>query len=97
MRDEEFICENCLSKVKPLEYTARNHCPNCLFSKHVDNNPGDRDSNCLGLLKPISVEKSKKSDFKIIFECQKCKSIRKNIMAKDDNIDLIIKISANFY
>ena len=42
MIDEEFICENCLNKVQKLGYTARDHCPFCLYSKHVDINPGDR-------------------------------------------------------
>ena len=40
--DEEFICENCGRKVEPLGYSCRNHCPYCLYSKHVDINPGDR-------------------------------------------------------
>ena len=37
--DEEFICENCGEKVEKLGYTCRNHCPHCLYSKHVDINP----------------------------------------------------------
>ena len=39
--DEEFICENCGKKVGKLGYSCRNHCPYCLYSKHVDKNPGD--------------------------------------------------------
>lgn len=95
MIDESFKCEVCSKEVLPLGYTARNHCPHCLFSKHVDINPGDRKSECQGILKPISIEKSKKHDFKIIFKCEKCGMIRKNIMASDDNMDLIIKLSSN--
>ncbi|MDD2505384.1 MAG: RNHCP domain-containing protein [Bacilli bacterium] len=95
MVDESFICENCEKKVPALEYSARNHCPYCLTSKHVDVNPGDRMSLCHGLLTPVSIEKSKKRDFKIIFKCSKCKTIKKNIMASDDNIELIIKLSTN--
>lgn len=37
--DEEFICENCGHKVQRLGYSCRNHCPYCLYSKHVDINP----------------------------------------------------------
>lgn len=37
--DEEFICENCGKQVEKLGYTCRNHCPSCLYSKHVDVNP----------------------------------------------------------
>ena len=54
--DEEFVCENCGAKVKKLGYSCRNHCPECLHSKHVDKNPGDRDEECHGLLEPIDVE-----------------------------------------
>lgn len=92
MRDENFICENCGKEVQPLNYTARDHCPYCLYSKHVDINPGDRSNNCLGLLKPIQIEKFK-SSYKIVYKCLKCGQLHKNIMANDDNMDLIISLS----
>ena len=57
MKDENFICDNCGMEVKKLNYTARDHCPYCLYSKHVDIMPGDRLNNCHGLLKPIGLEK----------------------------------------
>lgn len=94
MRDEEFICKNCNKKVPPLKYTARDHCPYCLYSLHVDINPGDRQNPCRGLLKPISIEKFKDT-YKIIYQCEKCHKYHKNIMAKDDNIDEIIRLSHN--
>ncbi len=92
MIDEEFICLNCGNKVKKLEYSARDHCPNCLYSLHVDNNPGDRLNKCLGMLKPVGIEKSKKG-YKIVYKCLKCGEIKKNIQANDDNINEIIRIS----
>lgn len=92
MIDEEFICKNCSTIVKPLGYTARDHCPNCLYSIHIDNNPGDRKCTCQGFLKPIGVEKHKDT-YKIIYKCEKCKEIKKNICAKDDNMDEIIRLS----
>ncbi len=92
MIDENFICENCGKKVLKLNYTARDHCPYCLYSKHLDINPGDRANHCKGLLKPISIEKHKNT-YKIIYKCLKCNQIHKNIMAKDDNFELIIKLS----
>ncbi len=92
MRDEEFICENCQKKVFPLGYTARDHCPYCLYSKHVDIMPGDRQNPCQGSLKPIGIEKFKDT-YKILYKCTSCNQIHKNIMAKDDNMDLIIELS----
>ena len=60
--DEEFVCENCGSKVKKLGYSCRNHCPNCLYSKHVDKNPGDREETCHGMLEPVGLDiKDRKS------------------------------------
>lgn len=92
MRDENFICENCGTSVSKLNYTARDHCPNCLYSKHVDILPGDRQNTCLGLLKPIGIEKYKQT-YKIIYKCIKCGELHKNIVANDDNSDLIIDLS----
>ena len=92
MRDEEFICENCGELVSPLGYTARDHCPHCLYSKHVDIMPGDRQNTCKGLLKPIGIEKFKDT-YKILYKCTSCNEPHKNIMAKDDNMELIIELS----
>lgn len=94
MIDEEFICENCNNKVERLEYSARDHCNHCLYSKHVDILPGDRQNNCQGLLKPIGIEKYRDT-YKIVYQCQKCKELHRNIMANDDNMELIIELSKN--
>lgn len=94
--DEEFICENCHKHVDRLNYSSRDHCNYCLYSKHVDINPGDRLNDCRGLLKPIGIEKHKDT-FKIIYRCEKCRKTHKNIMARDDNMDLIIEISKKEY
>ncbi len=92
MKDENFTCENCRKAVSKLNYTARDHCPYCLYSKHVDIMPGDRANKCQGLLKPIGIEKFKDT-YKIIYQCEKCNQIHKNIMANDDNMNLIIELA----
>ena len=94
MIDEDFVCENCGKTITKLGYTARDHCNYCLYSKHVDILPGDRKNECLGLLKPIGIEKYRDT-YKIIYECCNCKKIHKNLMANDDNMDLIIELSKN--
>ena len=94
MIDESFICEHCGKNVSKLEYTARDHCPYCLYSKHVDINPGDRANLCKGLLKPIDIEKFKDT-YKIIYKCEKCNELHKNIIAVDDDMNEIIRISSN--
>jgi len=87
---EDFVCENCGMLVKGNGYT--NHCPYCLFSKHVDINPGDRQAKCGGIMKPINVENGRKG-FAITFRCEKCGHVRKNKSSKEDNMDKIIELS----
>lgn len=94
MIDEAFTCKVCKKKVLPLGYSARDHCPYCLCSLHVDINPGDRKENCMGILQPIAIEKYKQT-YKIVYKCINCKKIVKNIMAKDDNYDKILEIMSN--
>lgn len=93
--DQAFICEHCNKNVPILKYSSRDHCPFCLYSKHVDINPGDRINKCLGMLIPIDIEKFKNT-YKIIYKCEKCHQLHKNIIAKDDNINTIISLSTKF-
>lgn len=95
MRDENFICEHCGKEVSPLGYTARDHCPFCLYSKHVDLFPGDRMNSCHGLLKPVGIEKFKDT-YKILYTCEKCHQSHKNIIARDDTMEEIIRLSTIF-
>lgn len=94
MIDEEFTCIVCGKNIKPLGYSARDHCPHCLCSLHVDKNPGDRLEKCHGVLEPIDIDKGKKEMFKIVYKCNKCGIIKRNVAATDDELDSIIKVMA---
>ena len=87
---ENFVCENCGQSVIGNGYT--NHCPFCLYSKHVDINPGDRSCNCGGLMKPIEIQQ-KNGEFVILHKCTKCGFERKNKVQENDDINKIIEIS----
>lgn len=91
-RVEDFVCANCGANVSGNGYT--NHCPKCLYSKHVDNNPGDRLSNCGGMMRPISIETTK-DGFVITHKCEKCGKIIRQHSSPDDDMDTIISISSN--
>lgn len=54
-RDEDFVCVHCGRDVPAHGRTARDHCPWCLRSCHVDVVPGDRAASCGGRLDPVSV------------------------------------------
>ena len=93
--DSGFICINCGHIVKNLGYSSRNHCPRCLYSIHVDINPGDRANDCHGFLKPYAVEINSKKGYVILYKCQKCGFTSKNKAADDDDIVEIIKLSVH--
>ncbi len=76
--DSGFICANCGKHVEPLSYTSRNHCPFCLYSLHLDVNPGDRQSDCGGLMEPVSALPDSKNGFIIIHRCTKCGKLMRN-------------------
>ncbi len=90
-KDEGFVCENCGNRVEPLSYSSRNHCPACLFSKHLDVNPGDRASNCQGIMAPIEVVPHRDRNFVITHRCQTCGFVRKNRSQSDDDKKLLIR------
>lgn len=91
-KDESFVCINCSRKVEKLKYTSRDHCNHCLYSLHVDIEPGDRLNKCKGTLTPINVITSSKKGKVIEYRCSKCKATVRNIAAEDDNLDAIYKV-----
>ncbi|MFI5206319.1 MAG: RNHCP domain-containing protein [Candidatus Paceibacterales bacterium] len=87
---EDFVCAHCGAKVLGNGYT--NHCPQCLWSKHVDVNPGDRQATCGGLMEPVGIEAT--SDGYILTQqCQKCGVKKKNRSNANDNPEAFVKLS----
>jgi hypothetical protein len=84
---EDFTCEHCGFEVKGTGYT--NHCPKCLWSKHVDVFPGDRAEECGGLMEPIGLV-MKKGTYVITHRCVKCGEERTNKTVPEDNIEILI-------
>lgn len=87
---EDFTCENCAFEVVGSGYT--NHCPNCLWSKHVDIQPGDRLEKCVGMMEPIEVT-LKSGEYRVLHHCNSCDHEKWNQAAKSDNFEILIKIS----
>ncbi|MDP3957514.1 MAG: RNHCP domain-containing protein [bacterium] len=88
---EDFICERCGNFVCGSGYT--NHCPKCLWSKHVDVNPGDRQATCHGLMEPVGVE-LKRGEYFILHKCVACGFKKPNKRSPDDSFDVILKLSS---
>ena len=84
---ESFTCKSCGRLVTPGGAGSghRNHCPNCLSSLHVDIEPGDRASDCGGLMEPVAVWVRKSGEWAIIHRCRRCGALSSNRVAADDN------------
>lgn len=92
---ETFICRVCGEPVAPdgAGSDHRNHCPRCLSSIHVDNEPGDRASLCGGIMDPIGVWVRKNGEWAIIHRCRSCGILHSNRVAADDNPALLMSIA----
>ncbi len=86
---EDFKCFNCDKVVKGKGYT--DHCPECLWSLHVDNFPGDRASDCRGRMKPIGAE-YKGGSYVIRYLCLKCRMHKNFKAAENDNEEFLVKL-----
>ena len=96
MINENFLCENCNQNIlKHPGGSARNHCPFCLYSKHLDENfPWDRISECMWLMIPIWIDHKKNKWWMIKHKCNKCNKEILNKIAPDDNyLDFIKKLN----
>lgn len=101
-----FRCCNCGQWVPFTEFMGtehRNHCPFCLWSKHVDlEKPGDRKSKCQARMMPIGLTfkhegvdkygRLRQGELMLIHECTGCGKISINRIAADDNEEMILKI-----
>lgn len=87
MRKDEnttFVCKNCSTPVAPLTNGSyRNHCPQCLYSLHVDIRPGDRQNTCHGLMRPIDYRQHSQKGYQLLHECTRCKNQQWNTVAQD--------------
>ncbi len=87
---EDFICEHCGANVRGNGYT--NHCPHCLYSKHVDINPGDRSADCGGLMEPVGLE-LKDGKYILVHRCVKCGFVRRNKVVDADDFNAVLELS----
>ena len=86
---ESFVCEHCGQETQGDGYT--NHCPRCLWSKHVDKNPGDRQEECGGLMKPIDIY-FKKQEWVVVHRCERCGLERRNRLSDTDDFDEVVRL-----
>jgi hypothetical protein len=88
-RIEDFSCEHCGAANRGDGYT--NHCTRCLYSKHVDIDPGDRDAQCGGLMAPIDVL-LERGRHVLVHRCTRCGIERRCRTSDGDDVDEMVQI-----
>jgi hypothetical protein len=90
-----FRCRHCRMLVGPARWGGRhrNHCPYCLYSRHVDDRtPGDRASTCGASMMPIGIYARLNGELAIVHRCLGCHVDRHNRIAADDDMDLALDL-----
>jgi hypothetical protein len=94
-RDGTFRCRHCKTIVGPPISGGRhrNHCPICLYSRHVDaRSPGDRASNCRSMMTPVGVRARAGGEQELVHLCLGCGIERRNRVAADDNVVAVMRL-----
>lgn len=106
MKVKDFKCLKCGKLVVSyhnIGTSHRNHCPYCLWSKHVDfYHVGDRKATCGASMEPVGLtfkkskpdkyKKEEKGEIMVISRCLSCGKISLNRIAGDDDPDAILSI-----
>ena len=92
---QPFSCVNCRQLVvAPSSGTEqRNHCPQCLWSLHVDIKIGDRRSSCKSAMEPIAVWVKPNGEWAIVHRCRQCGALRVNRISPDDNEVVLLSLA----
>ncbi|HEV3245314.1 MAG TPA: RNHCP domain-containing protein [Candidatus Paceibacterota bacterium] len=88
---EDFVCAHCGAQVEGTGYT--NHCPKCLWSRHVDVDPGDRAAECGGMMEPVALEGST-PNYRIVHRCLSCAIIRRVDASSSDDGEVLLALSS---
>jgi RNHCP domain len=92
---DSFRCGHCRLDV-PIQAAGtahRNHCPNCLWSRHVDDSPGDRAADCGALMEPIAITVRGGGEWVLVHRCRACDEIHLNRTAGDDNPLMLMRLA----
>jgi hypothetical protein len=91
-----FRCRHCgLDVSLDAPGTAhRNHCPNCLWSRHLDDDrPGDRAAECGSAMEPIAISVRGDGEWVLVHRCTGCDALSLNRSAGDDNPLVLVRLA----
>lgn len=95
-QQELFRCRNCSLDVPMFApgTSHRNHCPNCLWSRHLDDDvPGDRDADCGASMEPVAIAVRGDGEWLVVHRCRGCDELHLNRIAGDDNPLLLLRLA----
>ena len=103
-----FGCSHCAEWVPIDEHIGthnRNHCPHCLWSKHMDQDKlGDRKSDCESGMEPIALalkgegqdkygqREGRLGEIMLVHECVTDGQLRINRIAADDDTGVVLTV-----
>jgi hypothetical protein len=95
VQPSSFRCGHCRLDVSidAVGTAHRNHCPNCLWSRHVDDSPGDRAADCGSLMEPIAITVRGDGEWVLVHRCRGCDELHLNRTAGDDNPLMLMRLA----
>lgn len=93
---DTFRCGHCGLDVsiRALGTAHRNHCPGCLWSRHLDDDsPGDRAADCGSLMDPIAISVRGDGEWVLVHRRTGCDALHLNRTAGDDNPLLLLRLA----
>jgi RNHCP domain len=72
----------------------RNHCPSCLWSRHLDDDtPGDRAADCGASMEPLAICVRADGEWALVHRCAGCDTLHVNRIAGDDNPLMLMRLA----
>jgi hypothetical protein len=104
--EKGFSCAQCGFSVTTAREVSgvnnRNHCPRCLWSKHVDEiKAGDRNAQCKSRMQPLGLtlkqiakryNREAQGELMLIHRCTGCGKLSINRIAADDDASVIYQV-----
>ncbi|GAA0939738.1 RNHCP domain-containing protein [Nonomuraea longicatena] len=95
LRTETFTCVRCgltATTASPAG-VRRNHCPRCLYSRHVVDHVEGGPSECGARMAPIAVAVLRDGDWALIHRCVTCGELTSSPIAGDDNQFILMRMA----
>lgn len=104
--NRDFHCAHCKQYVSSDYLLSgvqnRNHCPHCLWSRHMDlYKAGDRLSACRGQMRPVGLTLKRRfkryelrpaGELMLVHQCTGCGEVSINRIAADDNENYLLAV-----